>query len=306
MDETNIKINKKKAFRIWWSIIRPESLTVSIIPVFVGTTLSIADGVFRAWISLAMLIASVLIHIAANIFNEYYDFKRGLDNEQSVGTGGALVRGDINPKSAVRMALTFFFIALLLGIYISFESSWWVALVGGISMLIGYLYTGGPLPIAYTPLGELISGIFMGTIIICISYFAQAQTLTNDVIYISIPVALFVSGIMLTNNIRDLDGDKENGRKTLAILLGRKKAIRLLAFLFILAYALTGLYIVNGMLPLLSIIVFITAFGAYNVIKKLQGKSQPAEMAPAMAVVGKTHAMYGFVLGLSILVNTFI
>src|SRR5699024_464444 len=119
-------------------------------------------------------------------------------------------------------------------------------------------------------------------------------------------VALFVSGIMLTNNIRDLDGDKENGRKTLAILMGRKSAIRLLASLFIVAYVLTGIYIVNGMLSFLSIIVFVTVFGAYNVVKNLQGKTQPAEMMPAMAAVGKTHAMYGFLLGITILIDTFL
>src|SRR5699024_66467 len=114
MVKMNNQNNRREVFRAWWSIVRPESLPVSIMPVFIGTALSIADGVFRVWIFLAMLVASVLIHLAANIFNEYYDYQRGLDSEQSVGTGGALVRRDITPKTALRTALAFFFIALLL------------------------------------------------------------------------------------------------------------------------------------------------------------------------------------------------
>src|SRR5699024_5376901 len=198
---------------VWWSIIRPESLPVSIIPVLIGTILGFAENAFHLWLFLAVLIASVLIHLGANIFNEYYDYKRGVDDEESVGTGGALVRGDIKPKEALYTALIFFFIALLLGIFIAIESSWWIALIGSISMLVGYFYTGGPLPIAYTPLGEIFSGLFMGTVIIGISYFVQTLHITGEVILISIPVTLFVASIMFTNNIRDLDGDSENGRK---------------------------------------------------------------------------------------------
>lgn len=292
-------------WRIWWGMIRPESLPISIIPVLMGTISGVASNVFHIEVFLAVLIASVLIHLGANIFNEYYDYKRGVDDEESVGTGGALVRGDIKPKTAFYTALLFFFIALLLGIYISMESSWWVALIGSISMLVGYFYTGSSFPISYTPLGELFSGLFMGTVIIGISYFVQTLTITGEVVLISIPLTLFVSSVMLTNNIRDLDGDKENGRKTLPIVLGREKAIRVLEALFIVAYALTALYIVLNILPLLSFITFVSAFKARDVIKKLQGGTTPVEMMPAMDAVGQTHAMYGALLVLTLLIKLF-
>lgn len=79
-----------------------------------------------------------------------------------------------------------------------------------------------PIPDCLYPFGELFSGFFMGTVIIGISYYIQTSVLTGSVIWLSIPVAIFIGAIMLSNNIRDLDGDKENGRKTVAILLGRK------------------------------------------------------------------------------------
>src|SRR5690625_4047941 len=205
-----------------------------------------------------MLIASILIQAATNMFNEYYDYKLGLDTEESVGIGGTIVRDGIAPKTVLYLAYMFFALAILLGIYICIQSSWWIAVIGLISMLFGYLYTGGPIPIAYTPFGELFSGFFMGTVIISISYYIQTLTLTSNVIWISVPVAIFIGAILLANNIRDLDGDKENGRKTIAILLGREYAIMFLASLFTLAYGFTAFFIISGMLPLFSIIVFLT------------------------------------------------
>src|SRR5699024_10324175 len=194
---------------------------------------------------------------------------------------------------------------MLLGVYICLMSSWWIAVIGLICMLFGYLYTGGPYPIAYTPFGELASGFLMGTVIICISYYIQTLTITASVILISIPVAIFIGCIMLANNIRDLDGDKENGRKTIAILLGRPKAIRFMTGLFFIAYGLTLVYIILGMLPLLSIIVFLSAKKAADVVHNFKGKTKPLEMLPAMVATGKTNTMYGFLLGVSLLIGHF-
>src|SRR5690625_2956637 len=133
-----------------------------------------------------MLLASILIQIATNMFNEYYDYKLGLDTEQSVGIGGTIVRDGVAPKTVLNLAIILFIVAIGLGVYISMSSSWWIAVIGSISMLFGYLYTGGPIPIAYTPFGELFAGLFMGTGIVMISYFIQTLTITSDIFLISI------------------------------------------------------------------------------------------------------------------------
>lgn len=305
----NIKeaLNERDGFQIWWRLLRPHTLTASFVPVFIGTMAVLyVEGSINILLFLAMLLASMLIQCATNMFNEYYDYVRGLDNEQSVGIGGTIVRDGIAPKTVLNLAFTFYGIAFLLGIYICIVSSWWIAVIGLICMLFGYLYTGGPLPIAYTPFGELFSGFFMGTVIIGISYYIQTLTLTADILWISIPVAIFIGCIMLSNNIRDLDGDQENGRRTIAILLGRQYAIIFLASLFLAAYAFTALFIVFEILPYMSIIAFLSIPKAISVIKKFKGKTKPIEMLPAMVATGKTNTIYGFLLGLSLLISTWI
>jgi len=284
-------------------MLRPHTLTASFIPVFVGTMLALVDGVFDFSLFVAMLLASMLIQSATNMFNEYFDYKRGLDNEDSVGIGGTIIRDGIAPKVVLRLGYAFFGLAVLLGVFICMFSSWWIAVVGSVCMIVGYLYTGGPHPIAYTPFGEIFAGIMMGTVIIGISYFIQTGRVTSDVLFLSIPTALFISCLLLANNIRDLKGDKENGRKTIAILLGRRNAIVLEAGAFVFIYVITIYFVVSGMLPWWSFLTFLSMIKAFSAIKKFKGKKTSAEMLPAMVDTGKANTIYGVMLGVSLLLS---
>lgn len=269
--------NSKKTWKVWWQQTRPHTLTASFVPVLLGTALAMYETDLHFGLFLAMLLASLLIQAATNMFNEYYDYVRGLDTEDSHGIGGAIVREGIKPKTILNVALSLYGIALLLGIYICSSSSWWLALVGLFCMLIGYLYTGGPLPIAHTPFGEIVSGFFMGMIIILISFFIQTGTVTSTSVLVSIPIFILVGAIMLSNNIRDLDGDKEFGRKTLAILIGRNAAIKLLAGMFIISYAWVFILIaLNIISPWLAIVV-LSAPKAIKATKGFIGKTIPID-----------------------------
>lgn len=305
-DKTDIReaLNERDGFQVWWRLLRPHTLTASFIPVFVGTMFAyVNENAFHFTLFIAMLFASIFIQAATNMFNEYYDFVRGLDNEQSVGISGTIVRDGIASKTVLRLGLAFFGLAILLGIYICMETSWWIAVIGGASMVIGYLYTGGPIPIAYTPFGELFAGLLMGTLMLAISYYIQTSTVSLEAVLVSIPIAIFIGAILLSNNIRDLDNDKESGRKTIAILLGRKNAIRFLGSLFLTAYLVTAILIIVGLLPIWSAITFLSVKKAVDVIIGFRGKTMPLEMMPAMVNTGKTNSIYGFLLGLSLLIS---
>lgn len=302
VDKNTIReaLNEKSGLDVWWRLMRPHTLTASFIPVFVGTMLAYRDGAVNWLLFAAMLIASLLIQAATNMFNEYYDYVLGLDTEESVGIGGTIVRDGVNPETIRILAFVFYGLAVLLGIYICMASSWWIALIGLFCMAIGYLYTGGPVPISYTPFGELFSGVLMGTVIIGITYYIQALEMTWEVVWISIPLTIFIGSLNLANNIRDRDGDEAGGRKTIAVLIGREKAITLLAVLFSIAYGWTFGLIVIDMLPLWAIITFFSVPKAISVIKNFRGKTEPLEMMPAMVATGKTNTIYGFLLGISL------
>src|SRR5699024_2774381 len=106
MQQDNIKeaLNERGGFQVWWRLLRPHTLTASFVPVFIGTIIAYIDGFIHVPLFIAMLVASILIQAATNMFNEYYDFKRGLDTEHSVGIGGTIVRDGIAPKTVLRLA----------------------------------------------------------------------------------------------------------------------------------------------------------------------------------------------------------
>ncbi|WP_226035853.1 1,4-dihydroxy-2-naphthoate polyprenyltransferase [Aquibacillus saliphilus] len=298
-------LNEKKGFHVWWRLLRPHTLTASFIPVFIGTMVAILDESVNVLLFLAMLIASMLIQAATNMFNEYYDYTRGLDNEKSVGIGGTIVRDGVRPTTVLRLALVFFFVSMLLGVYICLESSWWVCAIGLICMLFGYLYTGGPYPLAYTPFGELFSGFIMGTVLIGISYYIQTLTITGDILLISLPISIFIGTIMLSNNIRDRKGDKENGRKTIAILIGHQSAVNLLGASFASSYLITIIYVLSGILPLWSLITLLSIKKAFEAFNGFKGKTKNIEMMPAMKATAQTNTTYGLLLSISLLLQVF-
>lgn len=296
-------IKADTGWRVWWQLTRPHTLTAAFAPVFLGTMIALTFGEIHIPLFIAMLIASILIQMATNMFNEYYDFKRGLDTEESIGIGGAIVRNGVQPKTVLNLAFLLYGISVLIGIYICMETSWGLAIVGVISMMIGYFYTGGPYPIAYTPFGELFSGIVMGMLLILIAFYIQTGTVTSEAILLSVPSMLLVAAIMMANNIRDLEGDKESGRKTLAILAGRSTAITILMMFFAISYFwIIALIIFNHLTPwaLLILLSVKKPVTAINVFRKYQ---LPLQVMPAMKNTAITNTLFGLLLGIGILIG---
>lgn len=296
-------IQADSGWRVWWQLTRPHTLTASFAPVFLGTMIAINYTDIHWGLFLAMLIASLLIQAATNMFNEYYDFARGLDNENSVGIGGAIVRNGVKPKTVLYLALLLYVIAAVIGIWICSQTSWWLLLVGGIAMAIGYLYTGGPYPIAYTPFGELFSGVVMGYLIVIIAFFIQTETVTFESSLLAVPSTLLVAAIMMTNNIRDMVGDAASGRKTLVILTGRPAGVNILAAFFAISYLWILLLVIFNDLTPWTLIVFLSAPKAVKVVKTFRRFTAPLEVMPAMKATGITNTLFAFLLGIGLLIH---
>ncbi|MFB7640508.1 1,4-dihydroxy-2-naphthoate polyprenyltransferase [Peribacillus butanolivorans] len=293
----------KRTWKIWWELIRPHTLTAAFVPVLLGTMIALLEDGVNWLLFAAMMIASILIQAATNLFNEYYDFKRGLDTEESVGIGGGIVRHGMTPKLIMTLALSMYGIALILGIYICAVSSWWLAGVGLVCMLVGYLYTGGPLPISYTPFGELFSGLFMGFLIILIAFFIQTGFVSTTAILIAIPSGILVGLINLSNNLRDHDGDKAHGRKTMPVVMGRKNALTFMAIMFAFSYLwLVGL-VLAGSVTAWILLAFLSIPKALAAIKGFVGKTAPITMVPAMKATAQTNTFFGLLMAIGLFIS---
>lgn len=302
--QTNQPIEDISTLKLMWQLTRPHTLTATFAPVILGTMLALNDGPINWLLFTAMLVCGLFLQIATNLFNEYYDFKRGLDTVDSVGIGGALVRHGTKPSSVLAFALILYGLSILIGIYICMNSSWWLVVIGIIGMLIGYLYTGGPMPIAYTPFGELFAGLSMGIGFILIAYFIQTGDVSMTSFLVSVPLGILVGGINMSNNIRDIKEDTIGGRKTLAILLGREKAIQLLAISFIVSYAwIVGLVVFGVVSPWL-LLVFISVPKPIAAIKNFkEGEGIPMKQGLAMKSTALTNTFFGFLLSIGLIIE---
>ncbi|GEK34222.1 1,4-dihydroxy-2-naphthoate polyprenyltransferase [Kurthia sibirica] len=289
--------------KLMWQLTRPHTLTATFVPVILGTVLALNDVAINWLLFTAMLVCCLFLQIATNLFNEYYDFKRGLDTADSVGIGGALVRHGTNPSTVLRFALILYALAIVIGVYICMSSSWWLVVIGIIGMLIGYLYTGGPYPIAYTPLGELFAGLSMGIGFILIAYFIQTGEVSMISFLVSLPLGVLVGAINMSNNIRDIKEDTIGGRKTLAILLGRKKSITVLAISFIVSYLwIIGLVIFSVVSPWL-LLVLLSIPKPVAAIKNFQaGEQFPMKQGLAMKSTALTNTFFGFLLSVGLVI----
>ncbi|MBP1764017.1 MAG: menA [Firmicutes bacterium] len=288
---------------VWWRLLRPHTLTASFVPVCIGTTLALPHPHFRLSFLIFMLAASMLIQCACNMFNEYYDYRRGLDTRDSVGIGGAIVRDGIAPQTVYRLAISCLIVAFLLGLYLSSQTSWWLIAIGFLCMLVAYLYSGGPYPISSTPFGELFAGLFLGVIVIQIAYFIQTASITTLSILASIPSAILIGAILMANNIRDLEEDTQHGRRTLAILLGRSHAVNFLAGMFVLANGLIIAFVTLGMLSFWPLLTLASIPKAATAVRKFRNASLRQAEIEAMIATAQTNTIFGLALSVGLLLQ---
>ena len=283
---------------------RPHSFPAAIAPVLFGTTYGLvySNGVSYLKFSL-FLIACLLIQAATNLFNEYFDYKHGLDKIDSEGISGSIVKGKLSAKEVMNGAILLYMVSLILGIILTLMTSYYIFLVGIICMLTGYFYTGGKYPIAYSPFGEIVSGLFMGTIIIALAFYFQTGYVNIDIILVSLPIFLMIAAILLANNIRDLENDKESGRRTYAILVGRDNAIKTLAASFIIVYLLNIIFSITKYGSISYLLVLITIPLAIKIIKGFKSNNNNKTMAPYMLLTAKLTIFIGFIMSLANIIN---
>lgn len=222
--------------RIWLMAARPRTLPAAVAPVLVGTALAATEGTFKVLTFLAAMVGALFIQIGTNLSNDYSDARRGADTEDRLGplrvTGGGLMP----PRRVLVGTYVAFGVAVAAGAYLIAVAGWELLLVGAVSILAGVLYTGGPRPYGYEGLGELFVFLFFGVVAVVGSYFAQTERLVWEAFALAVPVGLLAAGILVVNNVRDVDTDRRAGKRTLAVKLGREGARRLFGAMLVFAF----------------------------------------------------------------------
>lgn len=208
--------------RAWFLALRPRTLTVSLSPVLAGSAVAWHERGALLWVPLLVaVLAAGFIQIGTNLFNDVGDFLRGTDTPDRLGPPRATAQGWLTPGQVLAGAWIAFALAFLCGLYLAWHGGWPIVAIGLASLAAGWAYTGGPRPIAYTPLGELFVWVFFGLVAVGGSYYLQTLTIGTTALLAAALVGLHAAAVITVNNYRDRDGDARSGKRTLAVVLGR-------------------------------------------------------------------------------------
>lgn len=223
----------------WFLAIRPKTLGIAVAPVIAGSVLAWYETPNWSWSTLTItLFAALMIQVGTNLYNDAVDFERGTDTPERLGPRRATAEGWFSGLEVKRAAYVSFVLAFLSGIPLSWIGGWPIVVIGLLSLLAGYAYTGGPRPIAYSTTGEIFVFIFFGLFAVMGSYYLQAGSLSINALLLSVAIGLLAAAVLLVNNYRDLDTDIRANKLTLTYFLGRKNSQRLYAILLLCPFLL--------------------------------------------------------------------
>jgi 1,4-dihydroxy-2-naphthoate octaprenyltransferase len=292
----------RRFVRMWWMATRPFSFTASVTPVTLGAVFAAYDGHWN-WLLFAItLIGSVSIHAGTNLINDYYDWRKGTDTPDSLGPNRALQEGMLTPQQVFWGGLIFFALGSALGLYLVGTRGIFILYLGIFSVLAGWFYTAGPAAFAYVGLGEVVVFVFMGPVMVLGSYFVLTEQIAWEAVLVSLPIGFLVAAILHANNMRDLEGDLEKGKRTLANILGRRNSQREYLILVGGSYVLlAALFLIDVTLwPIL--LPLITLPAALKLLRTATNTSAPAVLNRVVRSTAQLHQRFGWLMILGFIV----
>lgn len=266
--------------RIWLRACRALSFTASLAPVCVGAALTIYYGDKADWLLFPLvIICSLLFHAGANLINDYFDFKTGSDDNTSFGVIHVLTEGILKPNQILYAAWVSFGLGFSLGLFLAAIRGLPMLLLGAIGLIGGYCYTGRPFAFKYIGAGDILVFLLMGPLMVIGSYFALTGIFDSKVLYVSLPVGFLVTAILNSNNIRDIIRDRQINIKTFACILGEKNSKAEYFILVSASFLSIIIMILKGILPPVSLLVFLSLpLGVKNIKKVLNCQTNKPQM----------------------------
>lgn len=280
-----------------------KTLVAGIVPVILGSIYSrYAFGKLSIIYLILLSVAMILIQSATNMINDYFDFKRGADSKEKENEK-ALVSGETTPKQVLFIIFIYQFIAFIIGIFIARQTSYYILLVAVIGEIISILYACGPLPISYTPIGEVVSGITMGIGITTTVIYIHSGVFNLNTVLVAVPTSLFIGTILLSNNLSDIEEDRKIGRKTLPILIGIKNAEKLWIINVVMLLALTLLLALIHIYPIVVLVIVILLFPYKSISNFLSYDKSIHTKGRTMGLIGQIGLKYHLAVIIGLLIS---
>jgi 1,4-dihydroxy-2-naphthoate polyprenyltransferase len=287
----------------WFMAIRPRTLPAAAAPVVVGTSIAASHDVAAPLPALAAMAGALLIQIATNLANDYFDFRKGSDTEDRVGPTRVVQAGLLAPGAVLAGTVVALLLATLVGLYLVWVGGVVILLIGLVSLLCAIAYTGGPFPLAYHGLGDLFVFVFFGLVAVGGTYWVQALDFEVELLTAGAGLGALVTAILVVNNLRDIATDRAAGKRTLAVRIGVRGSRWQYLLLLAVAAAAPALGMVwHGWTPWVLLAVPGVAYALRPATRVLRFQD-PRELNPALGETARVVAWYSGLLALGFLLG---
>jgi len=280
----------------WLQALRPKTLTAAVVPVIVASALVVAERFeFKIALSLCALLSSIFIQIGTNLINDALDFKKGADDEKRIGPTRVTQSGLLSHRGVMSGGFLCFFIATLLGIPLVIAGGWTIVIIGVLSLICAYIYTGGPWPLAYVGLGDIFVILFFGLVAVIGTFFLHTQSVSLGSIFAGLQIGMLATVLIAVNNLRDSPLDKLVGKKTLAVRFGVNFARIEIALLVFLPFILGFYWVFEG--EFLAAVLPILCFPLARRLVSDIFKTEPSPLYNKfLAKAAGLHLIFGILL----------
>ncbi len=291
-----------RAMNIWVAGARPRTLPAAVVPVAVGTACMVGrvPGGLIWWRAVAAMVVSLALQVATNYANDYSDGIRGTDDdERRVGPVRLVGQGLAAPGAVKRAAIAAFGVAGLAGGALALAVGPELIAVGVAAIAAGWFYTGGPRPYGYAGFGEVFVFVFFGVVATAGSAYVQTGSLDGFALASSVPIGFLATALLVVNNLRDIPGDTEVGKRTLAVRLGDLRTRYLYTVLLVAPFVCVPFIGGLGGRPGVALALAVVLFARKPVVQVLTGATGPA-LIPVLVATGQVQLLFGalFTVGL--------
>ena len=285
----------------WIEAARLRTLPVSIAGVIAAMGVAKWEHRFTLLPAIICLVFAVLAQVTSNFANEYYDFKRGSDKKGRVGPRRGVTEGDITPRALRNVTFATLALACAVGCCLIPFGGWWLVPVGIAIAVFALAYSAGPYPLSYHGLGDVAVLVFFGLVPVNFTYYVQAGARSPFALLVSVAIGLMGVNVLLVNNYRDMEDDKEANKRTTVVIFGRKVAGS--------AYLISGYFAVFFLSPI-WLVLPVWAFAIpllYLVMHTITWKRlitrQGAALNPLLGATGRNMLIFAVLLAVAMIWN---
>ena len=268
-------------------------------PVVVGTA---AAGHAEAWRFAAALLVGLGLQVGVNYANDYHDGVRGVDTSERIGPPRLTSSGMASPGSVLIAALACIGVAGLAGLALAAATTWWLVPLGAFAMLALWLYSGGPRPYAQLGLGEVMVFAFFGVMATAGTAYVQAETVPSAAWWASAAMGFLAVAILVVNNLRDIDTDRQAKKHTLAVLLGDRATRAEYVILIVGAYLSMPLLMLAGSGPWIWL-SWLSLPLAIDDLRTIISGTRGRALNPVLKHTSRLHLAFGALLALGLLLG---